>query len=54
MKMTEAEKAAYCRLQLRGTPGARVVPISPARHCVMFDQPEKLDRAIEKFLEELQ
>jgi pimeloyl-ACP methyl ester carboxylesterase len=54
MKMTEAEKAAYCRLQLRGTPGARVVSISPARHCVMFDQPEKLDRAIEKFLEELQ
>jgi hypothetical protein len=27
-----------------------VVSISPARHCVMFDQPEKLDRAIEDFL----
>jgi pimeloyl-ACP methyl ester carboxylesterase len=50
MKMTEAEKAAYYRLQLRGTPDARVVSISPARHCVMFDQPEKLDRAIEDFL----
>ena len=54
MKSTEAEKTAYYQLQLKGTPDARVLSISPSRHCVMFDQPEKLDRAIADFLERLQ
>lgn len=53
MKFSEAEKTAYYERQLAGTPDARVVSISPARHCVMFDQPEKLDRAIEDFLARL-
>ena len=54
MKSTEAEKTAYYQLQLKGTPDARVLSISPSRHCVMFDQPEKLDRAIADFLQRLQ
>lgn len=54
MKMSEAEKIAYYERRLAGAPNVRVMSISPSRHCVMFDQPEKLDRAIEEFLEKLQ
>lgn len=50
MKITEAEKTAWYERQLAGAPDARVVSISPSRHCVMFDQPEKLDRAIAEFI----
>ena len=53
MKMTETEKTAWYERQLTGAPDARVLSISPSRHCVMFDQPEKLDRAIEDFLARL-
>ena len=53
MKSSEAEKTAYYERQLAGTPDARVVSISPSRHCVMFDQPDKLDRAIGQFLDGL-
>lgn len=53
MKLTEAEKTAYYHRMLVGTPDAQVLSISPSRHCVMFDQPEKLDRAIEDFLKRL-
>lgn len=53
MQATEAEKTAYYRQQLAGAPDARVLSISPSRHCVMFDQPEKLDAAIADFLRRL-
>jgi pimeloyl-ACP methyl ester carboxylesterase len=53
MQSTEAEKTAYYERMLAGAPRARVVSISPSRHCVMFDQPGKLDRAIEAFIAEL-
>lgn len=53
MQLTEAEKTAWYERQLAGAPDARVVSISPSRHCVMFDQPEKLNHAIADFLQRL-
>jgi hypothetical protein len=50
MKFSEAEKTAYYQRMLASAPDARVLSISPSRHCVMFDQPGKLDRAIEAFI----
>jgi pimeloyl-ACP methyl ester carboxylesterase len=51
----EAGKTGYYRMLLNGVPRLDVVSISPARHFVMFDQPEKfgaaLDQALAKMFE---
>jgi pimeloyl-ACP methyl ester carboxylesterase len=50
MKMTEAQKADYYAMLLKGAPHAQVVSISPSRHFVMFDQPAKFRETLAKFL----
>jgi pimeloyl-ACP methyl ester carboxylesterase len=51
----EAGKTGYYRMLLNGVGKLDVVSISPARHFVMFDQPEKfglaLDQALAKMFE---
>ena len=55
MGVDEAGKTGYYRMLLAGIEKLDVVSISPARHFVMFDQPEKfaaaLDRALETMVE---
>jgi pimeloyl-ACP methyl ester carboxylesterase len=51
--ITEAAGADYYRSLVAGAPKAEVVSISPSRHFVMFDQPEKLADEIRKFLSKL-
>lgn len=46
----EAGKTGYYRMLLNGTPKLDVVSISPARHFVMFDQPEKFAAALDAAL----
>ena len=50
-----AGKTNYYRMLLQGVEKLEVVSISPARHFVMFDQPEKfaaaLDQALAKVVE---
>ena len=46
----EAGKTAYYRSLLAGVPRLEVVSIGPARHFVMFDQPEKFAAALESAL----
>ncbi len=41
---------AFYKDLLKGAPQATVVPISPARHFAMLDQPEEFDKAVTKFL----
>jgi len=50
---TEAAKAGYYRALMDGTPDLTVEPVAPARHFVMFDQPEAVDAALRKFLARL-
>jgi pimeloyl-ACP methyl ester carboxylesterase len=55
MGVNEEAKTNYYRMLLGGIAKLEVVSISPARHFVMFDQPEKfsatLDRALAKVYE---
>jgi pimeloyl-ACP methyl ester carboxylesterase len=51
--MTEATKTAYYKSLVSGVPNIEVVSIAPARHFVMFDQPQKLADAINRFLSKL-
>lgn len=53
MKMTETEKTAQYQALLKGAPQAQVVSISPARHFVMYDQPEKFHKVLTDFLDKL-
>jgi pimeloyl-ACP methyl ester carboxylesterase len=46
----EARKTEYYRLLLRGVERLEVVSIAPARHFVMFDQPEKFAAALDQAL----
>lgn len=46
----EAGKTGYYRTLLNGTPRLEVVSIAPARHFVMFDQPEKFAVALDQAL----
>jgi pimeloyl-ACP methyl ester carboxylesterase len=48
--MTEADKTAYYEKLLQGVPHAKVVSISPSRHFVMLDQPQKFMQAVDRFL----
>jgi len=50
MGMDEAGKSNYYRLLLSGIGKLDVVSISPARHFVMFDQPEKFSAALDQAL----
>jgi pimeloyl-ACP methyl ester carboxylesterase len=47
MGIDEAGKAAYYRALMPGIERLDVVTISPARHFVMFDQPEKFAAALD-------
>lgn len=51
--LTEEAKVEYYKSLLEGAPKAEVVAISPSRHFVMFDQPQKLVETIRSFLSEL-
>lgn len=53
LKMTEAQKAAFYTMLLKGAPHARVISIAPSRHFVMYDQPLKFRATLAKFLAEL-
>jgi len=47
---TEEQKVQYYRALLAGAPQLAVVSISPARHFVMLDQPQRVFGAIDAFL----
>lgn len=51
--MSEKQKTDYYRQLLKGTPDLKVVSISPARHFVMLDQPEKFIAALKAYLSSL-
>lgn len=51
--MSEADNVAYHQSLLADAPNARVISISPARHFVMLDQPEKFRLALRAFLQAL-
>lgn len=53
MVMSEAQKTAYYQSLLANAPNAKVVSISPSRHFVMLDQPEKFQQALDGFLKSL-
>ncbi|MEJ0085702.1 MAG: alpha/beta hydrolase [Pseudomonadota bacterium] len=50
MGIDEERKGGYYRMLLAGVPQLEVVSISPARHFVMFDQPEKFARVLDAAL----
>lgn len=50
MAMSEEQKAAYYQSLLANAPDARVVSISPSRHYVMLDQPQKFQQLLDGFL----
>lgn len=50
MHYTEPEKADYYRTLLAGVTKLDVLTISPARHFVMLDQPERFQKALDGFL----
>ena len=50
MGIDEQRKAEYYRMLLGGVRDLEVVSISPARHFVMFDQPEKFARTLDAAL----
>ena len=50
--LAEADKTAYVASLMKGTPQLTVVSISPSRHFVMFDQPDRLAAVIDQFLKE--
>ncbi|SHG94870.1 alpha/beta fold hydrolase [Massilia sp. CF038] len=52
-RMTEAAKSAYYTALFEGTADLKVVSIAPARHFVMFDQPDQVNKAIREFLARL-
>jgi pimeloyl-ACP methyl ester carboxylesterase len=53
MGVDEERKTGYYRMLLAGVQSLDVVSISPARHFVMFDQPEKFARALDAALADM-
>jgi pimeloyl-ACP methyl ester carboxylesterase len=51
--MTESSKAEYYKSLMEGAPKVEVVTISPSRHFIMFDQPQKLVDTIRGFVSKL-
>ena len=49
---TEEQKVAYYRVLHGGAPKLQIVSISPARHFVQLDQPERVFAAIDAFLKQ--
>jgi pimeloyl-ACP methyl ester carboxylesterase len=51
--ISEQAKTAYYQRMLENAPDAKVVSISPARHFVMLDQPQKFQAALNRFIASL-
>ncbi|HEU4852514.1 MAG TPA: alpha/beta hydrolase [Telluria sp.] len=51
--VSQAQKVEYYQSLMAGTPKLKVVPVSPARHFAMLDQPEQVTGAIREFLKTL-
>lgn len=51
--MSEADNVAYFQSLFANAPNAKVISISPSRHFVMLDQPEKFRHALRTFLQSL-
>ncbi|HZX28111.1 MAG TPA: alpha/beta hydrolase [Telluria sp.] len=51
--ISAAAKADYYRTLMNGTPKLNVVPVSPARHFAMIDQPQQVNDAIRAYLKSL-
>ncbi|HEY1044664.1 MAG TPA: alpha/beta hydrolase [Telluria sp.] len=51
--ISEAEKVEYYQKLMAGTPNLKVIPVSPARHFAMIDQPEAVATAIRDFVKAL-
>jgi len=50
VKYTAEQKAQYYGTILAGAPRVQVIPISPARHFAMFDQPQQFYAILDAFL----
>lgn len=50
MVMSEKQKTAYYQSLLANAPDAKVVSITPSRHYVMLDQPQKFQQVLDGFL----
>lgn len=48
--MSEAQKTDYYRQLLSGAPQLTVTSISPSRHFVMLDQPQRFQQVVDQFL----
>jgi pimeloyl-ACP methyl ester carboxylesterase len=53
MPMTVQMKTEYYKSLMAGTPKVTVVPVSPARHFAMLDQPKQVSDAIRAYLKAL-
>ncbi|HEY0065341.1 MAG TPA: alpha/beta hydrolase [Telluria sp.] len=53
MPMKAEDKVAYYKALLAGTPKLSVVPVAPARHFAMIDQPQQVREAIRAYLKTL-
>jgi pimeloyl-ACP methyl ester carboxylesterase len=51
--VSQAQKVEYYQSLMAGTPKLKVVPVSPARHFAMIDQPEQVAKAIRDFLKSI-
>ncbi|MDQ2865642.1 MAG: alpha/beta hydrolase [Candidatus Eremiobacteraeota bacterium] len=51
---SQRDTLSFYRMLLNGAPHVEIVPISPARHYVMLDQPQQFDDALTRFLSTLQ
>lgn len=51
--VSQAQKVEYYKSLMAGTPKLKVVPVAPARHFAMIDQPEQVANAIREFLKTL-
>lgn len=53
MNMTADGKAGYYKSLMAGTPNLTVMPVAPARHFAMLDQPKVVAEAIRGFMKSL-
>ncbi len=51
---TQADKVAYYRTLMKGTPKLEVVAITPARHFVMFDQRDAFLNVLSSYVDHMQ
>lgn len=50
---TQADKVAYYRTLMQGTPQLEVIAIAPARHFVMFDQPQAFLNVLSSYIDQV-